>query len=223
MITTFTTILTNLFMSKKGSKYYTVWKGVTPGVYENWNDCKRQIDNFEGALYKSFATKEEATEAYNDSAYNYIGLKNKSKVPNKPLNTSIIQHSLSVDAACSGNPGDMEYRGVMVDSKTEIFKVGPLKYGTNNIGEFLALVHALALLKQKKSDLPIYTDSVNAMLWVKNKKCKTKLEKRTENETIFDMIERAEKWLNTNVYTTKIMKWETKEWGEIPADFGRKK
>ena len=131
-------------------------------------------------------------------------------------------NSLAVDAACSGNPGDMEYRGVYVATGQELFRVGPMKKGTNNIGEFLAIVHGLALLKNKGSDLPIYSDSRNAILWVRKKKCKTLLERVPENEPIFNLIERAEKWLNENSYTTRIIKWETSEWGEIPADFGRK-
>ena len=133
-----------------------------------------------------------------------------------------INESLAVDAACSGNPGDMEYRGVYTATGQEIFHIGPLKKGTNNVGEFLALVHGLALLKQKGSNLPIYSDSRNAISWVKKKKCKTLLEREPVNEQIFDLIERAEKWLNTNTYTTTILKWETSVWGEIPADFGRK-
>lgn len=208
-------------MSKKSGKFYTVWKGVNPGVYDNWNDCKNQIDAFEGALYKSFSSKEEANEAFNDTAYKYFKT-NSIAAKSVASNKNIIQYSLSVDAACSGNPGDMEYRGVLVSTKEEIFKVGPLKMGTNNIGEFLALVHGLALLKAKKIDMPIYTDSVNAMTWVKNKKCKTKLEMLEVNKPIFDLIQRAEKWLLENTYQTEIIKWETKEWGEIPADFGRK-
>ena len=209
-------------MSKKSKKYYTVWKGVNPGVYDDWKECKRQIDGFEGALYKSFPSKEEASEAYNDVAYKYFKTNKDNQKKQIASNADIIINSLAVDAACSGNPGAMEYRGVLVSNKEEIFRVGPYKRGTNNIGEFLALVHGLALLKQKKIDMPIYTDSVNAMSWVKNKKCKTKLELCEDNEPIFELIERAEKWLKTNTYTTKIIKWETKQWGEIPADFGRK-
>ena len=116
----------------------------------------------------------------------------------------------------------MEYRGVYTATGQEIFHIGPLKKGTNNVGEFLALVHGLALLKQKGSNLPIYSDSRNAISWVKKKKCKTLLEREPVNEQIFDLIERAEKWLNTNTYTTTILKWETSVWGEIPAYFGRK-
>ena len=127
----------------------------------------------------------------------------------------------ALDAACSGNPGAMEYRGVHVASRQEIFHFGPM-YGTNNIGEFLAIVHGLALLKQKGFDMPIYSDSVNAINWIKQKKCKTKLPRDAKTEELFHLIERAEKWLRENTYTTRILKWETKQWGEIPADFGRK-
>ena len=130
--------------------------------------------------------------------------------------------SLSVDAACSGNPGIMEYRGVYSKTGEEIFHQGPFKYGTNNIGEFLALVHGLAFLKQKNSPLPIYTDSKTAIAWVRLKKAKTKLEKKESNAVLFELVARAEIWLQNNKFTTPIIKWETSVWGEIPADFGRK-
>ena len=116
----------------------------------------------------------------------------------------------------------MEYRGVYTANGQEIFHIGPMKQGTNNIGEFLALVHGLALLKQKGSNLPIYSDSRNAISWVKKKKCKTLLAQTATNKPIFELIERAEHWLQNNSYTTQILKWETSVWGEIPADFGRK-
>jgi ribonuclease HI len=127
-----------------------------------------------------------------------------------------------VDAACSGNPGLMEYRGVYTKTGEEIFKVGPLEEGTNNIGEFLALVHGIAILKQKNLSIPVYSDSKTAMAWLKNKKTRTRLEKSEKNEKIFDLICRAENWLSTNEYSTQVLKWHTEAWGEIPADFGRK-
>lgn len=211
-------------MSKKKSNFYTVWNGVVPGVYSDWAECKKQIDGYDGALYKSFPTKLEADRAFKEQPWAYIG-KNSDKTARKinyNEHKEIISDSLSVDAACSGNPGDMEYRGVYVRTGEEIFKQGPFPEGTNNIGEFLALVHGLALLKQKKLDIPLYTDSVSAIAWVRNKKCKTKLDVTPANKYIFELIARAEKWLANNTYTTKILKWNTEEWGEIPADFGRK-
>jgi ribonuclease HI len=133
-----------------------------------------------------------------------------------------IVPSISVDGACSGSTRSAEYRGVDTESGTTLFKVGPFMDGTNNVMEFLALVHALALCKQKGIAAPIYSDSVNAIKWVKNKKAHTNLAKTAHNANLFDMISRAEKWLEKNSYSNKILKWETKAWGEIPADFGRK-
>lgn len=209
-------------------KYYVVWDGITPGIYSSWTDCQLQIKGYEGAKYKSFDSRDEAERALASSPYAYIG-KNAKKADathnasfaSGTLPAAVIDNSLAVDAACSGNPGPMEYRGVHVASRQEIFHFGPMR-GTNNIGEFLALVHGLALLKQKGFDMPIYSDSANAISWVKQKKCKTKLPRTTETEQLFVLIERAEKWLKENRFTTQILKWETKEWGEIPADFGRK-
>lgn len=207
-------------MAKK--KWYVVWKGLETGVFDSWPDCKKQTEGFEGALYKSFDTRDDAMAAYRSVAWQYIGKNKKKTAAVFPESKGIIQNSLSVDAACSGNPGLMEYRGVYTKSREEIFHIGPFEKATNNIGEFLALVHGLALLKKQNSGMPIYSDSVNAILWVKNKKCKTKLEATEKNGKIFDLIQRAENWLKENTYTTTILKWETAKWGEIPADFGRK-
>ena len=179
-------------MAKK-QNYYTVWNGVKPGVYDDWKECQKQIQGYDGALYKSFPSKKQAESAFNDQPWNYIGknISTSKKQANNINHPAIIKNSLSVDAACSGNPGDMEYRGVLVETGEEIFKVGPLKMGTNNIGEFLALVHGLALLKQKNINIPIYTDSVTAMSWIRQKKCKSKLLPTNENQVIFDLIARA--------------------------------
>jgi len=131
-------------------------------------------------------------------------------------------YSIAVDAASSGNPGRMEYRGVDTQTGKVLFTQGPFERGTNNIGEFLAVVHGLALLKKEGSDRILYSDSRIAIGWVNKKKCGTKLVLNSSNKILFDLIERAESWLKENTYTTLIVKWETKAWGEIPADFGRK-
>ena len=203
--------------------YYVVWNGVEPGVYNTWEECEAQIKGVKQALYKSFGTLAEAERAYASSPYDYIGNKDKSEKKSTPatLPATVTRVALAVDAACSGNPGMMEYRGVYIATGEEIFHFGPM-FGTNNIGEFLAIVHGLALLKQKGIEMPIYSDSRNALLWVAQKKCKTKLPRDTKSEELFGYIERAERWLANNSYTTRLMKWETDQWGEIPADFGRK-
>ena len=210
-------------MGKK-QKYYVVWKGVNPGIYTSWTDCQLQIKGYDGALYKSFETQEEAEHAFASPAHHYIEnnkSENKSQ-KSQALPENFDMNCVAVDAACSGNPGPMEYRGVYLLTGQEIFHFGPV-YGTNNIGEFLAIVHALALMKQKGIRMTIYSDSRNALAWVKQKKCKTKLERTSKTEDLFQMIERAENWLKTHTYVNiPILKWETEEWGEVPADFGRK-
>lgn len=214
------------------TKFYVVWNGVNPGIYDNWTACKLQVEGYEGAKYKSFETRQEAVEALEKGYFEYLKKAPASAAKKKPQHPSFgdensvgntpVWNSIAVDAACSGNPGDMEYRGVYTANAQELFRIGPFKKGTNNIGEFLALVHGLALLQQKESDLPVYSDSMNAIKWVKNKKAKTLLERVPENEPIFQLIERAERWLKTHTYKNEILKWQTSEWGEIPADFGRK-
>ncbi|TJY38190.1 ribonuclease H1 domain-containing protein [Pontimicrobium aquaticum] len=213
-------------MSKKKKKYYTVWKGHHTGVFESWDDCKAQIKDFQGAQYKSFETFDTAKKALKGNYKDYIGKtkKFKSELSEEQLK-KIGQpnyNSISVDAASSGNPGKMEYRGVDTKTKKQLFIQGPFEEGTNNIGEFLAIVHGLAFLKQKNSNRIIYTDSKTAMSWVRKKNCNTKLERNDKNEALFQLVDRAITWLKTNTYTTTIVKWETKAWGEIPADFGRK-
>lgn len=211
-------------MSKKKPKYYVVWVGAKPGVYSDWDSCKAQITAFPGAKYKSFPTREEALMAFSKGAAAFLNKKSdKPKPKNRSSSSNIIQNSISVDAACSGNPGTMEYQGVKTDTGEQIFHQGPFHDGTNNIGEFLALVHALALLKRKgMPNFPIYSDSRTAMAWVRKRKCNSKLKVTSRNTIIFEMINKAESWLNDNKVTNPILKWETESWGEIPADFGRK-
>lgn len=210
-------------MAKK-EKFYTVWKGKRPGIYDTWKECKAVIEGYKGAEFKSFTTFDLAKKAYNSSYDNYKGKKKETSLSQEQL-LSIGKpnnHTISVDAASSGNPGIMEYQGVDTKTKKKLFKQGPFPQGTNNIGEFLAIVHGLAFLKQNNSDRAIYTDSRTAMSWVRKKKCNTKLPETAKNKALFELIRRAVDWLKNNSYHTPIIKWETKAWGEIPADFGRK-
>lgn len=213
-------------MSEKKQKYYVVWVGETPGIYNSWTECQLQIKGYPAAKYKAFETKEEAQSAFARKYSDAISPVKAKKGPsqtNQGDKKEILWKSLSVDAACSGSPGIMEYRGVWSDTKDEIFHQGPFPLGTNNIGEFLALVHGIAYLQKKGLwDMPVYSDSRTALSWLKNKKVKTTLVKNQKTEVLYDLIDRALTWLNTNTYKNPILKWKTEVWGEIPADFGRK-
>jgi len=208
------------------NKFYVVWNGRSSGIFDSWDACKAQVDGFEGAQYKGFPTEVAAKAAATKNYWQVVGA-------NRQPQASILYEqnsdmpkpeliSMSVDAACSGNPGKMEYRGVWTATGEELFRMGPFDGATNNIGEFLAIVHGLALLKKQNLSFPLYSDSVTAQSWVRQKKCKSKLEPTSKNVAVFDLVARAEKWLSENKYETKILKWKTELWGEIPADFGRK-
>lgn len=303
-------------------KYYVVWRGKQPGIYDNWPDCQAQVLGFAGAAYKSFKTEAEARAAFARPVHESVVMPEKKPSPlpiagespgagaakpgnvastsgegnnipvveknipeknqiisgeNKiipgkgknvpetkspasetvapqsgeamagprpvnvmgqggmpmnppdwrndtvlPLPPEVEAQAWAVDAACSGNPGRMEYRGIDLRTGAVVFHFGPM-FGTNNIGEFLAIVHALALMKKNGTKLTIYSDSRNAILWVKKGKCNTKLVQCKKAEPIYNLIARAEAWLAANgTGGVKIKKWETSRWGEIPADFGRK-
>jgi ribonuclease HI len=203
-------------------KFYVVWKGRTPGIFTSWAECEQQVKGFVGAEFKAFESRQEAEAAFQSKYEAFKGKASTSgrwrEAPEPP-----IIPSLCVDAACKGSPGKMEYRGVETESGGEIFRAGPFPDGTNNVGEFLAIVHALTWQAKHKKQLPIYSDSENAIAWVYTGLCKTNLKHTGRNALIFVMIRSAENWLAENeLEDDAVLKWDTGEWGENPADFGRK-
>lgn len=199
-----------------------MWRGLTTGIFNTWEECKNQVTGYEGAQYKSFSDKEEAERAFAKSYWEIAQLKGKKNLQELNTKDKPILNSISVDAACSGNPGTLEFRGVFTDTETELFKRGPYEMGTVNIGEFLAIILALAWLKKHKLEYPIYSDSKTAIAWIRKKNANTKLERSEKNKELFKALDDAVVWLMKNPVKTKILKWETKIWGEIPADYGRK-
>ncbi|MBO7609513.1 MAG: ribonuclease H family protein [Muribaculaceae bacterium] len=214
-------------MSSYRNKWYVVWRGTETGVCDSWAECEARVKGYPGAQYKAFATQEEAVMAFRNGNEDREVLRAIARAPKQKVNyeaiPEIVRDSIAVDGACSGNPGIMEYRGVDVMTGAELFRQGPFRDATNNIGEFLALVHALAFFhKTQNGNTAIYSDSRTALAWVRNGKCKSKLERTDNNERVFELIGRAERWLASHTWTNRIIKWDTEKWGEIPADFGRK-
>jgi ribonuclease HI len=163
---------------KKNQKYYVVWQGNHPGIYASWDACLAEVKGVEQAKYKAFSSLEEAEEAYRKGWEAYLPVGHsctREPIAFHTRREKPDEEAIAVDAACSGNPGKLEYRGVLLRSGKELFHEGPFEEGTNNIGEFLAIVHALALQDQQRTHYPIYSDSANALLWVKKKHCNTKL------------------------------------------------
>jgi ribonuclease HI len=201
-------------------KFYVVWKGRKPGIYALWADCEAQVKGFDGAQYKAFDSREAAKLALKGKYEDFKGkiqpVRQWLFTPNPPM-----LPSLSVDAACSGSPGPLEYRGVNTETGEQVFRAGPFPDGTNNVGEFLAIVRGMEWLARNKHDWVIYSDSDTAVSWIRARKCNTKLHRLPSNAMLFQLIARAEESLK-DFRSFRIMKWDTKAWGENPADFGRK-
>ena len=214
----------------KPAKFYVVWKGRKTGIFTTWEACAAQVQGFPGARYKSFTSRQAAEQALQGKVSSSSGKPDATREwlfsPHPPLAASYC-----VDAACSGSPGPLEYRGVDLRTGKEAFREGPYEHGTNNVGEFLAIVHALRLLNEQRSKFsragagtttPIYSDSNTAIGWVRKKCCNTTLAADEKNAPLFELIDQAESWLEEHTYANPILKWDTQAWGEIPADFNRK-
>ena len=200
------------------SKFYVVWQGRKPGIYTTWAECEAQVKGFRDAKYKSFTNEVQARQAFTAGWDAYIGKPN----PLAPLPPEVIADSISVDAACDGSPGNLEYRGVHTATGQQLFHKGPFQNGTNNLGEFLAIIEALKLLQSQGKNSPVYSDSRNALLWVKKKYIGSKLPRNAQTETVWHLADEALEWLKNNAFSNPLLKWNTEQWGEIRADFGRK-
>lgn len=217
----------------KHKKYYVVWKGHAPGIYHSWPDCQQQVQNFPDAKYKSFTSAAEAEAAFNQAFGVHIAVgkkgaagKKSGPAPQRSLDDlkrlGVDLSAVCVDAACSGNPGVLEYQGVNIKGEV-LFHRGPFPEGTVNIGEFLAIVSALAMLHAKNDrHRRIYSDSRTGIAWVRKRATKTSLVRNAINSPLLDSMDKAVQWLQSNDWSNPITKWETDQWGEIPADFGRK-
>lgn len=220
-------------------KYYIVWAGLEPGVYTTWTDCQAQVKGVKGSMFKSFKgiTRAQAEEIYRSGKPEnfYTPTSPTGNTPSaKPKPTADQQRALrmehginpdaiAVDASSQGNPGRMEYRGVVVDTGDEVFHSQVYPQGTNNLGEFLAIVHAMAWMEQNHYFVPIYSDSRTALAWVRHKAVKTTLQSNSLNQDLFVHLHRALTWLqNHDITRYTLLKWPTETIGEIPADFGRK-
>jgi ribonuclease HI len=201
-------------------KYYVVWKGRKTGIFNSWAECEAAVKGYREAEYKAFRSRAEAERAL---VVGYEQVKGRLASSQKWLFAAVqpVVPSITVDAACSGSPGPLEFQGVQTESGKLIFKRGPFADGTNNVGEFLAIVEAMKWLDEHHDPWPVYSDSRNAIGWVMAKKCNTQLARLPSNKKLFEMIAEAEKRLRL-LTRRKILKWDTTAWGENPADFGRK-
>jgi ribonuclease HI len=216
------------------NKYYVVWEGSKPGIYDSWSECQAQTNGYPQAKFKAYQSKAEAKVAYKEGWKKHWGKSNSTKSNTKKVSKKVSQPSLfeqpeeidydsiSVDVGTRGNPGPIEYKGVDTQTGEVLFQVGPIENGTNNLGEFIAIIHGLSYLKKLGSNKTVYTDSKTALSWIRNKKVASTLVRDESTKKVWELTDRALNWLHNNTYQNKVLKWKTEEWGEIKADYGRK-
>lgn len=209
-------------------KFYVVWEGRAPGVYDSWEECEAQVTGYPGARYKGFGSQTDAVAAFRGDDKSQLDIiraigAHRPDIINYSAFPEIRLDAIAVDGACAKNPGPMEYRGVMVATGEEVFHIGPLDGGTNNIGEYIAIIHAASLFKRRgDTTTPIYSDSRTALSWIRRGRSNTTIKPDSHNSRVIELLRRADAWLAANRIANPIIKWDTERWGEIPADFGRK-
>ncbi len=220
-------------------KFYAVWVGRIPGVYLDWESCKAQVHGHPVAEFRGYATRDQAERAWRAGSRRAAAAQElpspqvaliaptlapaseHNRPPEAPTIVSRPTKGLTVDASCIGNPGETEYQGVDLATGQTVFRQS-VGWGTNNIGEFLAIVHGLAILAKNDDDGPIFSDSLLAIQWVRDGKSRSTHIQNPLAVRACALIVRAETWLREQPRRTSILHWKTKLWGEIPADFGRK-
>jgi len=202
------------------NKAYVVWDGYEPGIYDTWAECEEQIKGYSGAKFKGFPSEKLAKEAFMNGPEEQKT--KEQKMVRSQSQEGIVYDSICVDGACSGNPGQGAYQCVDVKTGEQLFIETDFEETTNNVMEFLALWKGIKYLYDNNIDRPIYSDSISAMAWVRDKKCRSSIKQTDKNFDSIAMIRKAENWLSSTKYNVTILKWDTKNWGEIPADFGNK-
>lgn len=199
-------------------KYYTVWAGLTTGVFSSWKQCQRQILGFKGARFKSFQTLTEAKAALNRR---YQDRGNNERLPIQTIfqidDTRPITNSITVNGTCNIATGEVEIQAVHTGSKHLVFWKGPYHDGTGDMAEFIAIVETLKYLKSRKLSMPIYSESSTAIKWITNREATTKLPRRASNRELYDFFDSCLAWLDDYTYYNRILKWNTKEWSRSPA------
>lgn len=197
--------------------FYVVLVGKEPGIYQTWNECEEQVKGFKGAKFKKFKLEEEAKKAFFENSFDKKDCINKIDIKKE-----YPKKGLAVDGACSGNPGVGEYQIFDFEKNKMIFTSTKYYDVTNNLMEYMALIQSLIISEDYDINYDIYSDSVTAMAWLRNKKVNTTVKKTDLNKVFFDDLNKCEKWLKNKIIKNNIIKWNTKLLGEIPADFGRK-
>jgi len=119
--------------------------------------------------------------------------------------------------------GVVEWQAVDLVSGQTIHASRPYEYGNINLAEFIAIVDALSLLHANgNTSTPVYSDSLTAIAWVKNRKMKTRHPRTGNAYRIMGLADASMDWLLDTKPMNPVRFWDNVLWGENPADYGRK-
>ena len=146
-------------------KFYAVKKGVIPGIYESWNDCKLQINGYSGAIYKSFSTYDEALRYIQDGGEK----RNDDNSKNVTLPETIV--TAYVDGSYDSSTNRFSYGVVLFyngkkEYFSEVFCDNPLSEMNNVAGEIKGSERAIQYcLDNKINSITIYHDYEGIAKW----------------------------------------------------------
>ena len=167
-------------------------------------------------------TNGEVTSCKKISRKKFFGKKMIHKNQNSNVNYHTPTYGWGVDGSTlKPNPGISEYRCVDLSTKEIIFntKIG---IATNNIAEFLAIIQALIVSDGMGKIVNIFSDSQTAIAWTRKMNYNTNMIRNEDSEYLFEMMDEGIEWLKKNhKKMNSIVFWNTRLWGQIPADFGR--
>lgn len=189
---------------------------VTPGEYKefhSWPACQAFVKG-KNVPFGSGVTRDEALEKVARSRA-YID-KNGSKTTKAAAPVGAPpREGICSDAGTHGNPGPCEYQ--VCDLKGKVLEHKKLGVHTNNYAE-LAGIGAMLQYAAINGITKCWTDSQIAIGWIASGRLGPTVHER---DVILRMVTEIQTILRKNP-KLELLKWHTKKWGEIPADFGRK-
>lgn len=97
-------------------KFYAVKVGHIPGIYKTWDACKKQVDGFSGAIYKSFKTLAEAECFMGGSVESTAEIRSEDSL--EPKNEEgLIAY---VDGSYNIATGEFSYGAVLIHEDQEV-------------------------------------------------------------------------------------------------------
>lgn len=173
-------------------KFYVVWEGREKGIFTDWDTCKKQVEKFPGARFKSFESEQEAQAAFRGTGKStsaartvqavdlvqsepsaVAGKRPSSAKKVKTYTTNDISAmafdtKIFTDGGCEPNPGKAgSGLAVYRDEKIDALWYGLYNpNGTNNTAELNALHQGLLIAQEelaKARSVAIFCDSQYAI------------------------------------------------------------